>query len=177
MRVTLSFRLAAPGLLVLLIAAPVLEASAQTGTRIKGGRTNAPVSIQQFSAPSEIDRIKRLIANDKAEEAVAVGESLLARPLDPGSRYFALNAMCVALSHSEKYDAALETCNEAVKLRSSHWMALNSRGSVYLWLNKPGRALEDFRAALDSVKSGSNEDGIIRKNIRIAQSWLARGSS
>lgn len=169
--------IAAMSFLAMVIAASLHTASAQTGSRIKGSRSSAPVSIQQFSSPSEIDRIKRLIAADKGDEAVAVGETLLARDLAPGTRYFALNAHCVALSKTGAYDAALETCNDAVRLRSSHWMALNSRGSVYLWLNRPGRALEDFRAALDSVKDGSDEDAIIRRNIRIAQSWLARESS
>lgn len=169
--------IAAMSILAMVIAASFHAASAQTGSRIKNSKSSAPVSVREFSSPSEINRIKRLIAADKAEEAVAVGDTLLARDLAPGTRYFALNAHCVALSSNGDYDTALETCNKAVRVRSSHWMALNSRGSVYLWLNKPGRALEDFRAALDSVKDGSDEDAIIRRNIRIAQSWLARDSS
>lgn len=146
-----------------------------TGTRL-GTPSEQPTSIIRFVPPGEIDEMRQLIANGEAEKAVKLGEWLVKS--DPASdiQYAGHNALCAAYSSAGNLDKAMESCNKAIDIRSSHWMAINSRGTVYFLMGRMDEAVADYRAALSLLKDKSREADVVRHNIALAEARKSNGS-
>lgn len=161
---TLSF--VAGTLLVAALAAPV--AAQTTGTRIKGN-TEQPVSIIRFEEPAEIALARSLIARGEIDAAIETVEGLLAQDSAPDIQYFGHNALCVAHSAGKNWDEALKACDQAVAIRSGHWMALNSRGTVHLMAGRISAAIADYEAALASLSENANARQVVEHNLELAR--------
>ncbi len=155
------------------------DVSAQTGSRIGSG--SYPESVFWFGEPGEIKEVRELLNKGKVDEAIKVAEDFLAYLDTSGSvhgrhvlnRYFALNALCVALTASGRLDEALAECTSAIDLSAKRWQAFNSRGVIYYLVGRVDEALADYRAAVALVPRKSGPADIIRHNIELAEARKA----
>lgn len=167
------------GLLCLLLTFPLAAQQATqqpqiagTGSRLSGSAI--PRQVLQLSPPSEIRAIRKLLAQDNANEAHRLATEYLARVelsrLDAISHYYAYNALCAVETHRGQLEAALAACNTAIDIFPGVWSALNNRGTVKLLDEDYPGALTDYRQALERVAEQSGTAEIIRHNIAIAES-------
>jgi len=144
--------------LSLLLSVGVVSAAdrqAQTGTHLDS-RVARPVSLQ-LNDTSVIDEVQRLIEEGRSADAVTLARRhvesfertrhISFRESMP-ARYFALNALCVALTSNGDADAAADACSEAIELLPNRWTAINNRGTARYVGGRYGEALSDYRRAL-----------------------------
>lgn len=90
-----------------------------------------------------------------------LGRSIALDPRDPAP----WNGRCwVKMLANTQLVSALSDCRQAAHLAPSHADVLDSLGWVYVRLGQPGRAVENFRAAL-------------AKSPKLASSWFGRGTA
>jgi len=146
-----------------------------TGTRIKDAESAYPETVVWFSPPSEITDIRVLLQEGKKELAVKRAREYVAGLENvPGYqaeqiRYFALNALCAALTSSGETKEAIETCSRAIELYPTAWEALNTRGTAYYISGQIDLALEDYRKALSRVPESGSTAELIRFNLGLAE--------
>lgn len=143
----------------ILLALPGLAAAAdrqaQTGTHLDS-RVARPVSLQ-INDSSVVSEVQALL--DAGDSAGAV--ELARRHVESfertrhvsfeefiPARYFALNALCVALTGDRQPDAAADACSEAIEMLPNRWTAINNRGTARYVAGRYGEALSDYRRAL-----------------------------
>lgn len=152
-----------------------------TGSRV--GSTAQDVAVIRMNQDAEIAEILALIeaGDDRAavDRARAYVESLrAARPADEspasGARYFALNALCIALTRTGEIDEALSTCTSAIELAPKRWTALNSRGSAHFAARDYASALADYRAARSLLDADDDPVETIEHNIALTEQRLNR---
>ena len=94
--------------LLFILSGLYTAAEESTGTRIKNADSFYPKSVIWFSEPSEITWINTLLQDGKKDLAVEKARDYVASlktTSDPKAkklRYFALNALCAALTSSGK---------------------------------------------------------------------------
>jgi len=151
-----------------------------TGSHL--GSTTNQVAIIQMSGNSEIDRILALIEAGDDEAALRRARAYVislrgTKPADeslPSStRYFALNALCIALTTIGDIAEALNTCSAAIELAPTRWTALNSRGTARFAAGRYAEALEDYRAARAVAGNDQDAAGTIDHNIALAEQRLS----
>lgn len=158
-----------------LVMFATVSVSAQTGSRLRS--STFPKTVFWFGEPGEIREVRVLLNRGEVDKAIGVAEDFLHFLDTSGSvlgghitnRYFALNALCVALTAGGRLGEALAECSKAVDLSGKRWQAYNSRGVVYYLEERMDDALADYRAALSLVKAKSGSAGIIRHNIELAE--------
>lgn len=150
-------------------------ADESTGTRIKDLESAYPETVVWFSQPNEITNIRLLLqegqkelAVEKAREYVASLENVAGYQAKQ-MLYFALNALCAALTSSGEIKEAVETCSRAIELYPSSWEALNTRGTAYYISGQIELALEDYRKALGMAQGSESAAGLIQFNIDLAE--------
>lgn len=153
-------------LLVMAIAGSAFAQS--TGSRIKG-QADQPLSIIRFEEPAEIARTRALIERGEVAAAIATAQGLLASDSAPDIQYFGHNALCVAHSAARDWGRALEACDSAIRIRPTHWMALNSRGTVHLMAGRGRAAVADYQKALRALPDDSAATDIVRHNLGLAE--------
>ena len=84
-------------------------------------------------------------------------------------RYFALNALCAALTSTGEIKEALDACSRAIKLNPSLWHAINTRGTAYYVSGQFEPALKDYRKALSMVKGSKPLVDLIQHNIELTE--------
>ena len=155
-----------------MIIAPT--ADAQSGTRLKRSIHNE--NIFWFSQPKEIGQVRSLLQKGEIQKAIEVAAQSVdhldtSADISSGSvfsqEYFARNAYCGALTMGGRLDDAMEQCDEAVKIDSRQWQALNSRGTVHLLAERRDAARSDYEAALAVVGSDQDARELIERNIRL----------
>ena len=163
-------------LLFLFILAGQYNVIAQkTGTRIKDADSAYMESVVWFSQPREITDIRLLLQEGKKESAVEKARAYVARLKNvDGSeakqrRYYALNALCAALTSTGEINEAIDSCNRAIKINPSLWHAFNSRGTAYYVSRQIELALKDYRKALSLVQDSEPLIEIIQHNIELAE--------
>jgi tetratricopeptide (TPR) repeat protein len=174
----LSKKVAATALAVVM-ATSVFAASdvtAQTGSRV--GATTAPLTTIQVSALDEIARIRTLLQDGRASDAVEAARNYIfaleaARFNDMTVHYKAINAYCAALSANGQYEESVAACDSAVDLLPGRWQAYNTRGSAHYAAGKFSLAEEQYRKALSVAPPDGNIAQLLLNNIRIAQSRIA----
>lgn len=150
-----------------LLLGVVGHAAAQS--RLKDG--GSPHQAVWMDRPQEIAEIRKLLQNDKADEAVEVAEGLMRRGDMPARyRYDALNALCVARTQQGSLDAAMDACSTAIAMMPSRWEALNSRGTVYLLSGNIDDAIADYQRALKAAPGVA----VIEYNLKLAEQRLIR---
>ena len=150
-------------------------AEESTGTRIKGVESSYPKSVVWFSEPGEIKKIRALLQEGKKDLAVEKARDYVARlkniagPEAKQLRYFALSALCAALTSKGDIKEAVDACSRAIKINPSLWQALNTRGTAYYISGQNELALKDYRKALDIVKGSESLVDLIQHNIRLVE--------
>lgn len=148
-----------------------------TGSRL--GANNQNNLILWFNSPREIYDIRKLLQDGQGRQAVKKAhkytDSLKHLQLGEGLvlRYFALNALCGALTKTGELSEAIVSCSEAIDLIPSRWQALNNRGTAYFVSGEYAKALQDYRRAMSVQTSEGSATEIIHGNIRLAETRLA----
>ena len=161
--------------LVFVLTGQYAVAAESTGTRIKNVESNYQKNVLWFSEPQEITQIRLLLQEGKKELAVKTARQYVASlktmsdPQTKQFRYFALNALCAALTSTGKIKEAVDACSRAIKLNSTSWQAFNTRGTAYYVSGKNKRALEDYRKALSLVQGSKQLVDLIQHNIDLAE--------
>jgi Flp pilus assembly protein TadD len=160
-------------------AAQAREPVERTGSRLGADTTKR--TIVRLAEPAEIDRVLRLLEQNRTDEAIALAEDYL-KSLDSaslvggspplGERYSGLNALCVAFTKAGRIDEAIAACSEAIAISPTRWTALNSRGTAYFAARDFDRALADYRTALDVAPRRGSVVMTIEHNIRLAEQRL-----
>ena len=157
------------------ICSPVVaQPGDQTGTRVDSHATRP--MVLQLNESSVLDEIQRLMNNGDTEAAVELAQRNLASfdntvRLAPDerlpARYFALNALCVALTTHGEPDAAADACTEAIGILPQRWSAINNRGTARYTAGRYGEALSDYRLALRVAPPDDNIVATIEHNIEL----------
>jgi tetratricopeptide (TPR) repeat protein len=161
---------------LLFVSAGIYEVVAQqTGTRIKGADSSYPEMVLWLDQPYEIDAIRLLLQEGKKERAVEKARDYVeslenARGVEAKQRrYYGLNALCAALTSTGELNEAIDTCNQAIALYPTSWLALNSRGTAYYVSGQIDLALKDYHKALSQVGASEAEANLIQHNISLAE--------
>ena len=147
----------------------------KTGTRIKDADSAYMESVVWFSQPREITDIRLLLQDGKKEAAVEKARDYVESLENVGGneakqrRYYALNALCAALTSTGQTKEAISSCSRAIKINPSLWEALNTRGTAYYVSNQIDLALKDYRAALSKVQNSEPLTDLIQHNIELAK--------
>ena len=161
--------------LLFILSGFYVAAEESTGTRIKNVDGSYPKSIVWFSEPGEITEIRTLLQEGKKDLAVEKARDYVARLkniVDPKAkqlRYFALNALCAALTSKGDINEAVDACSRAIKISPSLWQALNTRGTAYYVSGQNELALKDYRKALDIVKGSESLVDLVQYNIGLVE--------
>ena len=161
--------------LLFVLSGLYAAAEESTGTRIKDVDSYYPKSVVWFSEPGEITGIRTLLQEGKKDLAVEKARDYVARlkniadPKAKQFRYFALNALCAALTSRGDINEAVDTCSSAIKVNPSLWQAFNTRGTTYYVSGQNELALKDYRKALDIVKGSESLVDLIQHNIGLVE--------
>jgi tetratricopeptide (TPR) repeat protein len=175
MRNAMTRAIAFTGLGFAMAVATAAEQEPQTGTRLDS-RGARPVSMQ-INETSTIAEIQRKLGAGETDEAVALARRYVEsfdRTLHVSfeevlpARYFALNALCVALTQSGEGDEAAEACSEAIAMLPQRWTAINNRGTARFVAERYGEALADYRLALRVAPADPAIEATIEHNIALA---------
>lgn len=168
-----------PLLLAGALCVPALaqERANRTGTRLQSDTT--PRTVVRFAESNEIARILDLLELGQTDEAIGLAEDYVKSfdsAADVGGnalmqRYFALNALCSALTKAGRVDEAIDRCTDAIELSSSHWTAINNRGTAYFAAGRYDDALADYRRALEVAPKAAIET--VQFNIGLVELRLA----
>lgn len=127
-----------------------------------------PKQILRLAQPGELEKIAQAINNADGKTAARLINKMLADDASPGIRYMANNALCVMHTRFGEFDRAIAACNEALAIRPSYWVALNSRGTAYLQMQQYEAAMHDYeRAAESAPKAGGHQ--IVSHNLALAE--------
>lgn len=148
----------------------------RTGTHLES-RTARPATLF-INKPTAIDEILNSIQAGNHQQAVALARKhvddlrttqVVHETTTPQTLYFALNALCVALTTAGEIEEALATCSEAIAQAPSRWTAWNSRGTTHFANQTFDAAVSDFLRA--NALAPDNEDIVdtIQWNIRLAR--------
>jgi tetratricopeptide (TPR) repeat protein len=161
---------------LLFVSAGIYEVIAQqTGTRIKGADSSYPEMVLWLDQPYEIDAIRLLLQEGKKERAVEKARDYVeslenVRGVEAKQRrYYGLNALCAALTSTGELNEAIDTCNQAIALYPTSWLALNSRCTAYYVSGQIDLALKDYHKALSQVGASEAEANLIQHNISLAE--------
>ncbi len=130
--------------------------------------------VLQLNESSVLDDIQKLLNDGKSEEAVDLARRNLEsfdRTLRVApderlpARYFALNALCVALTQHGDSDEAIQACSQAISILPQRWSAINNRGTAKYVAGRYGEALSDYRLALRVAPPEENIVATIEHNI------------
>lgn len=170
----------------LVLAQPALAADRDTRTGTHLDNAGARPMVLQISEPSVLDRIQSLLGAGETEEAVRIARRYVEsfdrtlrvsmhESLPP--RYFALNALCIALTQHGELDEAAAACTEAIRILPDRWSAINNRGTARYVAGRFGEALADYRLALRVAPPESNILATIEHNIALTrQRQIAAGA-
>ncbi|GAA5904248.1 uncharacterized protein JCM6883_006424 [Sporobolomyces salmoneus] len=72
------------------------------------------------------------------------------------------------------YPSAIQDCTICLDLNSSYFKALRTRARAYLAQEEYEDAVRDFKAAFELAPSGSNDESMLKKEVREAEQKLKR---
>lgn len=153
---------------------PAAEDTPQTGTQLDN-RTARPM-VLQINESSTVSEVQRLLNIGETDAAVALARRHLGsfeRTLRISmeevlpARYFALNALCVALTQQGETQEAADTCTQAIRLLPDRWSAINNRGTARYVAARYGEALSDYRLALRVAPPDPGIVATIEHNIEL----------
>ena len=104
--------------------ASAADGVSETGSRVGSAATK--LAVLQLNESTVVDEVQRLLDQGKTTDAIALArdyvdsfqsqQSITLTETVPES-YFALNALCVALTRNRDYDEAIETCTQAIRIQ------------------------------------------------------------
>lgn len=74
----------------------------------------------------------------------------------------------------KQYDSAISDCTTCLSLNSSYFKALRTRARSYLAQEEFEDAVRDFKAAFELAPSGSNDESMLKKEVREAEQQLKK---
>ncbi len=162
--------------LSVLAMIPVGVEAQTTGSRLSSAPPH-PMARIRFDEPSELGAIRTALADGEVAKAREIAKTFLASDLSPDMQYVGLNALCAVESAARNWQAALDACNRAIRIRSSFWMAINTRGTVYLMTGDVEKARADFRRAYELVPDRGGNKEIVRHNLALVGVTPDEGNS
>jgi len=72
------------------------------------------------------------------------------------------------------YPSAISDCSACLELNSSYFKALRTRARAYLAQEEWEDAVRDFKAAFELAPSGSNDETMLKKEVREAEQKLKK---
>ncbi len=164
--------------LILLLMAGANANSQTTGTRLLPYKQKTLVIW--YDEPHEIAAIRNLLQKGQGEKAVKLAREfvLTVSALESSGEgqavlYYALNALCAALTKTGELTEAIGTCDKAIDLVPWKWHAYNNRGTAHFISRDYASALRDYRSAGETLNDGEDARFIIESNIKLAESRLA----
>jgi Flp pilus assembly protein TadD len=164
--------------LALLLMAGSNALSQTTGTRLIPYKQKTVVIW--YDEPHEIAAIRQLLQEGEGEKAVKLAREFVTTvsALDTGGEgqvvhYYALNALCAALTKTGELTEAIKTCGKAIDLVPWKWQAYNNRGTAHFVSRDYDSALRDYRSAGETLDDGEDARFIIESNIKLAKSRRA----
>ena len=161
--------------LLFLSSARYQVAAQETGTRIKEGARTYPEAVVWLTQPHEITAIRMLLQEGQKELAVEKAREYAAslenvRGAEAKQRhYYALSALCAALTSTGELNEAIDACSKAIELYPTRWQALNNRGTAHYVSGQFDSALTDYRKALDQDGASEAVAELIQHNIRLVE--------
>lgn len=163
-----------PSALSIALLICLLPASAQeplTGTRLRSAGNANPRTTLQFEEPDEVARIRNLLSQDNPDEALemALGyvDQAESAGLEPRSRYYAHNSLCVVYTYIRELDKAEESCSRAVELMPGQWSAWNNRGTARYLAGDMVGAQEDYLRALREAGDRQGVRDLLQHNLSL----------
>lgn len=156
------------------------ERVARTGSRLDSDSSSR--LVYQFSAGAEVQRVLDLLEQGRTDDAVEYArdyvDSLSSKAYVGGTsilreRYFALNALCAALTKAGRPDEAVATCSEAIERQPSEWTAFNSRGTAHYSSRRFDLAAADYLRALELAPSDEDVRAMIEHNLALTEQRIA----
>lgn len=142
-----------------------------TGTRLRSAGTASPRTTIQFEEPDEVARVRRLLSQDKPDEALdlALGyvEQAEQAGMDSRNRYFAHNSLCVVYTYIRQLDKAIEECGQAVAIMPGQWSAWNNRGTARYLNGDMVGAQQDFLRAYEEAGDRQGVLDLLRHNLSL----------
>lgn len=167
----------AGGLAALFVLPSFSAAEAQaTGSRVSSAPP-FPMARIRFDEPSELGKIRKALSDGEIDKARKIANDFLASDLAPEMRFVGLNALCAVESAARNWSAALAACDEAIRIRPNHWMALNTRGTVYYLSGDVEKARSDFRKAYELVPEKGGNREIVRHNLALVGVTVGDGGN
>jgi len=164
--------------LVFLLLAGSNAMSQTTGTRLLPYKQRT--FVIWFDEPHEVAAIRKLLQEGQSEKAVKLAREyvMTVSALDTGGvgqviHYYALNALCAALTKIGELTEAIGTCGKAIDLVPWKWQAYNNRGTAHYVSRDYASALRDYHSAGETLDDGEDARYIIESNIKLAESRLA----
>ncbi len=147
-----------------------------TGSRVSSAPPY-PMARIRFDEPSELGAIRAALADGKIGKARKIAKKFLASDLSPDMQYVGLNALCAVESAGKEWRSALDACNAAIRIRPRFWMAINTRGTVYLMTGDVEKARADFRRAYELVPDRGDNRDIVQHNLALVGVVADEGNS
>ncbi len=147
-----------------------------TGSRVSSAPPY-PMARIRFGEPSELGAIRAALADGEIAKARKIAKKFLASDLSPDMQYVGLNALCAVESAGKEWQTALDACNQAIRIRPNFWMAINTRGTVYLMTGDVAKARADFERAYRLVPDRGDNRDIVRHNLSLVGEDPDEGSS
>ena len=163
--------------LVILLHSGSYALAQTTGTRL--GAYDYQSLVLWFEEPQDIAHIRQLLQEGQDAKAVQKAREYAASLASMQSReglvlhYFALNALCAALTKTGEIEEAVETCGRAIDLVPWKWQAYNNRGTTYFISGDYTSALQEYRKAAERIPAEGDARFIVESNIKLAETRLA----
>ncbi|MEZ5490210.1 MAG: hypothetical protein R3F50_07805 [Gammaproteobacteria bacterium] len=142
-----------------------------TGTRLNTAGTANPRTTIQFEEPDEVSSIRRLLSQDKPDEALTLALRFKERAqqagMDTSSRYFAYNSLCVVYTYIRELAKAEVECTEAVEMIPGQWSAWNNRGTARYLAGDMVGAQQDYLRALEAAGDRQGVVDLLRHNLSL----------
>jgi tetratricopeptide (TPR) repeat protein len=167
----------ATGFIDVAVAADKLD---QTGSRVDSDATQ--IAVLQLQQSSTIDEVQQLLDQGRIADAIKLAREYVDRSNSHRSvgegdvvpeAYFALNALCIALTKNRDYDEAIASCDRAIQIQPRRWSAINNRGTARFAAQQYEAALGDYRLALSVAPEDPAIRDTIMHNIALAEARIA----
>ncbi len=130
-------------LLVSLLTAAAAMAQEQDDLRVPDSRVVLGPSNPDLHDGAEA------IKSGNPRRGVELTQSGLAMATSSRERVIGYNNLCAAYSVLERYDEAIEACNEALRINAYHWRGYSNRAVALIKLERYDEARQDIRRAME----------------------------
>jgi len=156
-----------------------LDALKEAGnTAFKEQRTEEAIEkySEAISFDEENETMRSILLSNRAAAYLRVRSILslsLSLSLSPSRNRLSYSCFDVIVQ-LKQYDSAISDCTTCLSLNSSYFKALRTRARSYLAQEEFEDAVRDFKAAFELAPSGSNDESMLKKEVREAEQKLKK---